>query len=188
MLHWSPLAAGASTIPIAVLSLGVSAVIAPRLISRISAPPALALGMAIQALGLLLLLRVPAHANYLSDLAPAYSIVGIGLGLAQVAVQIAAFADVAADEAGLTGGALETAREMGGALGLALLVSLAVGGATDLTDAFHHSMLGGAAFAGLSALVASTVLYRAGQRADAVRRPTNSPDLESSERYAGALS
>jgi len=170
VLHWSPLAAGASTVPIAVLSLGVSAVIAPRLITRIGAPPALALGMAIQALGLLLLLRVPAHAHYLSALAPAYSIVGIGLGLAQVAVQIAAFADVAADEAGLAGGALETAREMGGAVGLALLVSLAVGGATDLTDAFHRSMLGGAVFAGLGALVAGTLLHRANVRATTTDR------------------
>ncbi len=180
VLHWSPLAAGASTVPIAVLSLGVSAVIAPRLITRIGAPPALALGMAIQALGLLLLLRVPAHAHYLSDLAPAYSIVGIGLGLAQVAVQIAAFADVAADEAGLAGGALETAREMGGALGLALLVSLAVGGATDLTDAFHRSMLGGAVFAGLSAVVAGTLLHRASVRArTTVRDPSETLDPQS---------
>jgi len=158
VLHWSPLAAGASTIPIASLSLGVSAVIAPRLITHIGGPPALALGMTTQALGLLLLLRVPAHANYLTDLVPAYSIVGIGLGLAQVAVQIAAFTDVADDEAGLAGGALETAREMGGALGLALLVSLAVGGATDLTDAFHRSVLGAAGFAAISAVVAGTLL------------------------------
>ena len=157
--------------------------------AHIGAPPALALGMAIQALGLLLLLRVPAHANYLSDLAPAYSIVGIGLGLAQVAVQIAAFADVAADEAGLAGGALETAREMGGALGLALLVSLAVGGATDLTDTFHRSVLGGAVFAGLSAAVGCTLLHRAGVRATTpVRGPSETLEPESTAPSTRALS
>jgi hypothetical protein len=96
---YSPLAAGASTIPIAVLSLAVSARLAPRVIGRLGAAPALAVGMAVQGAGLLLLARVPENVTFLIDLLPAYAVVGIGLGLAQVAVQIAALAGVAADEA-----------------------------------------------------------------------------------------
>lgn len=157
VLDYTPLAAGSSTIPIAVLSLGVSAKVAPRLITRIGAAKTLAIGMAVQAAGLLLLARVGSDAGFLIDILPAYSIVGIGLGFAQVAMQIAAFAGVEKDEAGLAGGAIETAREMGGALGLAVLVSVAVAGTTG-TDAFHRSVLGAAIFAALSAIVAITLL------------------------------
>jgi MFS family permease len=161
VLHYTPLAAGSATIPIAVLSLGISAKVAPKIITRIGAAKTLAIGMAIQGAGLLLLTRVPADASYLADIFPAFSIIGTGLGFAQVAMQIAAFAGVNKDEAGLAGGAVETSREMGGALGLALLVSVALGGTTNGTDAFHRSVLAAAIFAAASALVAIALLWPA---------------------------
>ena len=164
VLHWSPLAAGASTIPIAVLSLAGSALVAPWLIARIGSAQTVALGMAILGAGLLLLLRAPSDANYLADIAPAYMVIGTGLGLTQVAVQIAAFAGIEASEVGLAGGAIETAREMGGAFGLALLVSVAPGRAADMTDTFHRSAVAGAVFAGLSALIAIILLRAATTR------------------------
>jgi MFS family permease len=161
VLHYSPLAAGAATIPIAVLSLGVSAKVAPKVITRIGAAKTLAIGMTVQGAGLLLLTQVPTGASYLADIFPAFSIVGVGLGFAQVAMQIAAFAGVEPDEAGLAGGAVETSREMGGALGLALLVSVALGGTTNGTEVFHRSVLAAAIFAAASAVVAITLLRRA---------------------------
>lgn len=106
-----------------------------------------------------MLARVRENATFLSDVFPAYAIVGIGLGLAQVAVQIAALAGVAADEAGVAGGAVETAREMGGALGLAVLVSIALDGAMNQTEAFQRSVIGAAVFAAASALVAIVLLW-----------------------------
>ena len=147
------------------LSLAVSALLAPRVIDRLGAARTLAAGMAVQGVGLVLLTRVPEHAAYLVDLFPAYSVVGIGLGLAQVAVQIAAFAGVVEDEAGLAGGAVETSREMGGALGLAVLVSIALGGALDRTEVFHRSVAVAAAFAGASAVVAMVLLRPTERRA-----------------------
>jgi MFS family permease len=158
VLHYPPLAAGAATIPIAVLSLSISAKVAPKIITRIGAARTLAIGMVLLGLGLLLLTRVPADASYLADIFPAFSIVGVGLGFAEVAIQIAAFTGVDGDEAGLAGGAVETSREMGGALGLALLVSVALSGTTNGTEAFHRSVLAAAIFAGASALVAITLL------------------------------
>jgi MFS family permease len=158
VLHYSPLQAGSATIPIAVLSLGISARVAPKVITRIGAAKTLAIGMAILGGGLLLLTRVPTDASYLIDIFPAFSIVGVGLGFAQVAVQIAAFAGVERDEAGLAGGAIESSREMGGALGLALLVSVALGGTTTGTEVFHRSVLVAAAFATASAVVAIALL------------------------------
>jgi EmrB/QacA subfamily drug resistance transporter len=163
VLHYSPLAAGSATVPIAVLSLGISAKVAPKVITRIGAAKTLAMGMTILAAGLLLLTRVPSDASYLVDLFPAFSIVGLGLGFAQVAMQIAAFAGVERDEAGLAGGAVETSREMGGALGLALLVSVALRGTTNGTEVFHRSVLAAAVFAAASAVVA-IVLLRPAER------------------------
>jgi EmrB/QacA subfamily drug resistance transporter len=164
VLHYSPLEAGSATIPIAVLSLGISAKVAPKAITRFGAAKTLALGMAILAVGLLLLIRVPTGASYLVDIFPAFSIVGLGLGFAQVAVQIAAFAGVEHDEAGLAGGAIETSTEMGGALGLALLVSVALRGTSSGTEVFHRSVLAAAIFAAASAVVA-IVLLRPAERA-----------------------
>jgi EmrB/QacA subfamily drug resistance transporter len=158
VLHYSPLEAGSATIPIAVLSLGISAKVAPKVITRIGTARTLAIGMTILAAGLLLLARVPIGASYLIDIFPAFSIVGVGLGFAQVAMQIAAFAGVERDEAGLAGGAIETSREMGGALGLALLVSVALRGTTSGTEVFHRSVLAAAIFAAASAVVALALL------------------------------
>jgi MFS family permease len=176
VLHYTPLAAGSATIPIAVLSLGISAKVAPKVITRIGAAKTLAIGMAIQGAGLLLLTRVPADASYLVDIFPAFSIVGIGLGFAQVAMQIAAFTGIDRDEAGLAGGAVETSREMGGALGLALLVSVALGGTTNGAEVFHGSVLAAAIFAAASALVAIALL----RPTERIR--TTSPTVPSKER------
>jgi MFS family permease len=158
VLHYTPLAAGSATIPIAVLSLAVSAKVAPKVINVIGAAKTLAIGMTILGAGLLLLTRVPTGASYLADILPAFSIVGVGLGFAEVAIQIAAFTGVDNDEAGLAGGAVGTAREMGGALGLAVLVSVALGGTTNGTEAFHRSVLAAAIFAAATALVAIALL------------------------------
>ena len=100
---YSPLATGASTLPIAIISLTVSARLAPRLMDRFGAAWTLAAGMLIQAAGLLLLLRVPGDVHYLGDLFLPFCLVGIGLGLAEVAVQIAALAGVSAEESGVAG-------------------------------------------------------------------------------------
>jgi EmrB/QacA subfamily drug resistance transporter len=173
VLHYPPLAAGSATIPIAVLSLSISAKLAPKVITRIGAAKTLAFGMALLGAGMLLLTRVPAGASYPADIFPAFSVIGIGLGFAEVAIQIAAFTGVDDDEAGLAGGAVETSREIGGALGLALIVSIALGGTTNGTQAFHSSVLAAAIIAAAGALVASTLLRRT-ERDPATRVPQSS--------------
>jgi EmrB/QacA subfamily drug resistance transporter len=171
VLDYTPLAAGASTIPIAVLSLSISATVAPRVITRLGAAVTFAMGMTVQAAGLLLLTRAPADAGFLLDILPAYSIVGVGLGFAQVAIQIAAFAGVEKGETGLAGGAIETAREMGGALGLAVLVSVAAARITDGAEAFHRGVFGAAIFATAGAIVAITLLRAAEHPRQRARAP-----------------
>jgi EmrB/QacA subfamily drug resistance transporter len=169
VLGYSPLAAGASTTPIAVLSLVASARVAPAVIARIGAARTAGLGMALLGAGMLMLVRVTADGSYLGGLLPAYCVVGAGLGLAEVSVQIAAFAGVADEEAGLAGGAIETSRELGGALGLALIVSIALNGTTGVTAAFHHGVVGAGVLALASAVVAATWLRRAERAAQGPR-------------------
>jgi len=163
---YSPLATGASTLPIAIISLLVAARMAPWLMDRIGAAWTLVAGMVIQGAGLLWLLGVSAEVDYLTELFLPFSVIGLGLGLAEVSVQVAALAGVSSEESGLAGGALETSREMGGAVGLAVLVSIALAGA-DQTAEFHRSVLGAAVLAIASAAVA-IVLAR--QRPPAMRR------------------
>ncbi len=109
--------------------------------------------MVIQGAGLLWLVGVSAEVDYLTELFLPFSVIGLGLGLAEVSVQVAALAGVTTEESGLAGGALETSREMGGALGLAVLVSIALAGA-DQTAEFHRSVLTAAVLAVASAAVA----------------------------------
>jgi len=163
---YSPLATGASTLPIAIISLLVAARMAPWLMDRIGAAWTLVAGMVIQGAGLLWLLGVSAQVDYLTELFLPFSVIGLGLGLAEVSVQVAALAGVSEEESGLAGGALETSREMGGAVGLAVLVSIALAGA-DQTAEFHRSVLGAAVLAIASAAVAVAL---ARQRPPAMRR------------------
>jgi len=181
VLGYSPLAAGSSTIPIAVLSLVGSARIAPAVIARIGAARTTARGMAVLGAGMLMLVRVPANGSYLTDLLPAYSVIGVGLGFAEVSIQIAALAGVSDDDAGLASGAIETSRELGGALGLALIVSVALAGTMGVTPAFHRSVLGAAVLAAASAVVAATGLRRAERaaRPSTVRRPPKAQACQS---------
>jgi MFS family permease len=160
VLGWSPLAAGATGLPIALVSLTIAARVAPRCVNRIGAARTLGLGLLIMAAGMALLARMPEQADFLVDFVPAYVVVGLGLGLAEMAAP-PALTGVREGESGLASGAVETSRELGGSLGLALIVSLALSGAVAGTDAFHRSVIGSAIFAAVGAVVALTLLRRA---------------------------
>jgi MFS family permease len=143
-LGYTPLQAGAAGLTIALVSLSVSGAITPRVIDRIGARGALSAGLALMAAAWILLTRAPSRASYWIDLFGPYALLGVGIGLAQVAVQIAAFAKVTDSAAGIAGGVIETASELGGALGVAATASVAfaVDGAgprhgVALTAAFH---------------------------------------------------
>ena len=133
-----------------------------------------------QAAGLLYLVRVPADASYWQDLFPAFLAFGIGIGASTIAVQVAAFTGIEARVSGLAGGLVETAREIGGALGTAIVATVAIARAEDvlaatgtselartlaLTEGFQRGSLVAAALS-LAAAVAAPLLL--GQRAAAV--------------------
>ncbi|HEU0337003.1 MAG TPA: DHA2 family efflux MFS transporter permease subunit [Gaiellaceae bacterium] len=158
--HYSAAQAGlaftAIALPIAILSNA-----AGPLVGRFGARPVLALGLLLVAASQGYLLRLPAESTYLVDLLPAFLLLGIGMALSWVPVTIASLAGVAPADSGVASGISNTARQVGGAVGLALVSTLAAAyggaGASGLTHGFHIAF--GALLVLSLAAVAVTVLF-----------------------------
>jgi MFS family permease len=132
----------------------------------------LATGLLLAAAGLLLFVRAPVDGNFLVDVLPSMILLGFGAGIAFNPVLLAAMSDVDPSESGLASGLVNTSFMMGGALGLAVLASIAasrthtlgLGGAdklSALTGGYHVAFLVGAAFAAAGALIGGTLLREA---------------------------
>src|SRR5215211_7374627 len=169
VLGYSPIEAGVAFLPMP-LTIAAVTQAATRLTSRNGPGPVLAAGMALIAAGMLLFARVPPDGAYAADvLAPAL-LCSAGIGFSFVPVTIAATTGVARTEAGLASGLVNTSRQMGGSLGLALLATVAtqrtaaldgdVSHAEALTDGFHRAFAVGAGIALAGALVSALVLSR----------------------------
>ena len=165
VLGYSPLEAGLAFLPMTVTII-VGSTVASRLTARRGAKPLLVLGMSLQAIGLLWFSRVSPGGSYLSDVIAPSLFVAAGLGAAFVPVTITAMAGVAPAETGLASGLVNTSRQMGGALGLAILATVAtartdsLGGhsAAALTAGYQRAFEIGAGFAVAGLLVALFVL------------------------------
>jgi EmrB/QacA subfamily drug resistance transporter len=169
VLGYSPLQVGLAFLPgniiMGVLSVGLSA----KLVLRFGLRIPLAAGLSIAAVGLLLFARAPVDGNFVVDVLPSMILLGLGAGMAFNPVLLAAMSDVEPNEAGLASGVVNTAFMMGGALGLAVLASLAASrtetllesGDSELvalTGGYHAAFLAGALCAGAAALIGGALL------------------------------
>lgn len=169
VLGYDPMEVGLAFLPanliMAAFSLGLSA----KLVMRYGIRVPLAVGLGLAAIGLLLFARAPVHGNFAVDVFPGMVLLGIGAGMAFNPVLLAAMSDVAPSESGLASGVVNTAFMMGGALGLAILASLAASrsagllaeGATQaaaLNSGYQVAFLVGAGFAALAALLGGLFL------------------------------
>jgi EmrB/QacA subfamily drug resistance transporter len=176
VLGYSPLEVGLAFLPgnliMAVFSLGLSA----RIVMRYGIRTPLSVGLGLAALGLLLFARAPVDGTFVVDVLPSMILLGIGAGMAFNPVLLAAMGDVPQEEAGLASGVVNTAFMMGGALGLAVLASLAasrtetlrVAGETEiaaLTGGYHVAFLCGAIFAAAAATLGGLLLRPAPMQA-----------------------
>src|SRR5213078_109147 len=127
----------------------------------------LATGLLLAAAGLVLFARAPVHGNFVVDVLPSMILLGFGAGMAFNPVLLAAMSDVSPEESGLASGVVNTAFMMGGALGLAILASLAANETSSLTAAgqdhlealvggYHVAFIAGAVFAALAAVIGGT--------------------------------
>ena len=173
VLRYTPIRTGLAFLPMT-LAIIVCSARAGRLVARFGPGPPLALGMGMVAVGMLLFARLPVDGTYLADVLVPSLLTAAGLGLAFVPVTIAAVAGVSAPEAGLASGLVNTSRQVGGSLGLAVLATLAtqhtdavtgrVGEALALTEGFHRAFGLGAVFAAIGALAALGLLTGARSR------------------------
>jgi EmrB/QacA subfamily drug resistance transporter len=171
VLHMQPLDAGLAFLPMS-LTILACATQAGRLVARFGAGPVLAAGLSLLAAGLALFSRISVGGDYVSDFMLPSLLVSTGIGLSIVPSTIAATATAAPGEAGLASGLVNTSRQMGGALGLAILTSLAVLYTDHLTtseysapilalnDGYRLAFVLGACFAAIGAIVAFRFIPR----------------------------
>ena len=166
VLHYDALTAGVAFLPMT-LSIFVASSLAPRVVGRLGARPVIAAGMAAAALGMLLLTRVEPGASYFGVVLAGGIVTSLGMGFSLVPATIVAMQGVAGSESGLASGLLNTSRLMGGALGLAVLSTIAdartraedgLGAAHALTDGFALAFGVGAALCVAGAAVAALLL------------------------------
>jgi len=147
----------------AAFSLGLSATIVMRFGFRVP----LAVGLLLAALGLAWFARAPLDGRFLVDVLPGMALLGVGAGVALNPLLLGAMSDASSEDSGLASGLVNTAFMMGGALGLAVLASIAAAGneglrATGATDlaalngGYHLAFLGGGLCAALAAVIGGT--------------------------------
>jgi EmrB/QacA subfamily drug resistance transporter len=173
VLGYDALKAGLSYLPLA-LAIIASAGVASQLVTKLGFKPVLVAGLVLVTIGLLWFSQVPVDGSYVGDLLGPMVLAAIGLGFAFVPVTIAAVSSISADDSGLASGLINTSQQIGGALGLAILGTIASSRTTDLvagahgdpgavpgalTEGFQLAFLAGAGFAILG-IVATLVLVR----------------------------
>ena len=175
ILHFSPVQAGLAFVPFS-LGIVIGAGLSQALISRIGVRLVTYIGITLGVAGLLYFVRLPVHGSYVKDLLPTILIASIGMGLTFVPCTLLATTNVAAEDAGLASGLLNTSQQVGGALGLAILSTLAANRTSHLlpkgastiavppsaaTSGYHVAFAVGAAMlAAAGILLAATVRKR----------------------------
>jgi EmrB/QacA subfamily drug resistance transporter len=163
VLGYSPLETGVAYLAVAGTAV-IWANVAAAAVNRVGVKPALVFGMSLLTLGLLYFTQVSVGGSYWTDLFPGFLIIGLGMPFAFVPISIAAVAGTKRDEAGLASGLINTSQQIGGAVGIALLSTIAVSTTNDevasgtelpvaLTDGFQQAFWVGAAVAFVGVLV-----------------------------------
>jgi EmrB/QacA subfamily drug resistance transporter len=169
VLHFSPIKTGLSYLPLAIVII-LSAGVASQLVTRVGFKPTLIAGLLFVAAGLAWFSQVRAGGSFAADVLGPSLLAAVGLGLSFVTTTIAAVTGTQPHEAGLASGLINTAQQVGGALGLAILATIANsrtkgllgGGSHDLTTAltkgFDRAFMVGAGFALVGALLAALLI------------------------------
>jgi EmrB/QacA subfamily drug resistance transporter len=175
VLGYSPLEVGIAFLPANIVMGALSVAVSAKLVMRFGTRPPLAAGLLFAAAGLVLFARAPVGGDFVVDVLPSMLLLGIGAGIAFNPVLLAAMSDVAPEESGLASGLVNTSFMMGGALGLAILASLAASRTETLTangdsslvalnGGYHAAFVAGALFA-VAAATVGVALLRAGKQA-----------------------
>jgi EmrB/QacA subfamily drug resistance transporter len=170
VLGYSPMKTGVGYLAVAGTAIFTSA-IAAQLVTRIGVKPVLAIGMTSLTGGLVYFTQVSVGGSYLADLLPGFLLIAVGLGFSFVPISIAALAGIQPAEAGLASGLINTSQQIGGALGIAALSTIATSRTTDalaggatrtqaLVDGFHGAFFAGVILAAIGIVAALTLISR----------------------------
>ena len=188
VLGYSAMRTGVAYLAVAGTAILWSAV-ASQLVTRIGVKPVLVVGMAALTAGLVYFTQVSVSGSYPGDLLPGFLVVGVGLGFTFVPISIAALAGVEPAEAGLASGLINTSQQIGGALGIAALSTIATSQTEDsvgngaalpvaLVDGFSSAFQVGAVFAALGLVAALTLIRRDELETEVVDEPAGEPVLD----------
>jgi MFS family permease len=164
VLGYGPLKAGLSFLPFTagiMVSAGLASQYAPKVGVRVIS----GLGMVVAAAGLLLLTRIHVDGSYLVDVLPAMLLTSLGMGGVFVSLTLVATTGLADEDQGLASGLFNTSQQVGGALGLAILSTIAASQSgnsptkVELVHGFHYAFAGSAVFV-LAGLVALLLMLR----------------------------
>ncbi|HEX4188640.1 MAG TPA: DHA2 family efflux MFS transporter permease subunit [Solirubrobacteraceae bacterium] len=197
VLGYTPLQVGLAFLPanliMGAFSLGISA----RLVMRFGVKLPLVAGLSLASAGLVLFARAPVGGDFLLDVLPSMTLLGFGAGIAFNPVLLAAMGDVEPSDSGLASGLVNTSFMMGGALGLALLASIAasrtshllasgLSRAAALDGGYHTAFLIGALFAALAAVLGGLLLESRGGATEPDRSPGMSADASRAQPEPGS--
>ncbi|HEU4540615.1 MAG TPA: MFS transporter [Jiangellaceae bacterium] len=170
VLGYSPMRTGVAYLAVAGTSV-IWANVSALLVTRVGVRPVLATGMASLVAGNLHLTQISVGGSYLGDLLPGFLLIGLGIGFSFVPISIAALAGVRAADAGLAAGLINTSQQIGGAVGIATLATIAASSTRDslaagaseaaaLTEGFISAFWGAAAAAAAGLAVALLLIRR----------------------------
>jgi EmrB/QacA subfamily drug resistance transporter len=163
VLGFSPIETGFAYLAVAGTAV-IWANVAAVAVNRVGVKPALIFGMTLLTIGLVYFTQVSVGGSYWVDLLPGFLIIGLAIPFAFVPISIAAFAGTRQEEAGLASGLMNTSQQIGGAVGIAILSTVATSTTNDavgdgtqltiaLTDGFQAAFWTGAAIAFAGVLV-----------------------------------
>ncbi|HEY8028921.1 MAG TPA: MFS transporter [Gaiellaceae bacterium] len=163
VLVYHPLKAGLSVLPFTagiMVSAGLASTLAPRLGVR----PVAAVGMVLTAIGMLLFARMPVGGSYVTDVLPGMIVASLGMGAVFMPITLVATTGLKDEDQGLASGLFNTSQQIGGALGLAILATIAAGrthgsSKAALVHGFHYAFAGASVFV-VAALVLMLALLR----------------------------
>ena len=145
VLGYSPLKTGVAYLAVAGTAI-LTSIVAAQLVTRLGVKPVLVIGMVALTAGLVYFTQVSVHGSYLGDLLPGFLLVALGIGFSFVPISIAALAGVQPSEAGLASGLINTSQQIGGALGIAILSTIATTRTSDKVaagSALHPALVDG---------------------------------------------
>jgi EmrB/QacA subfamily drug resistance transporter len=163
VLGYGPLKAGVAFLPFTA-GIMISAGIASGLATRIGVRPVAGVGMALTILGMLYFGRMPVDGAYATDVLPGIALASLGMGAVFMPLTLVATTGLEDEDQGLASGIFNTSQQIGGALGLAILSTIAAGQTHSdepgqLVHGFHYAFVGAACFV-FAALVATLALLR----------------------------